>query len=121
MRGFSYHFKRRVRSVEVGTLNIARDFSDVGDTAEYCLTLAETGGGYDIINLCSGRSTSLTSMLELAKKRSRNEIKIITSPRLVREQEIFWQVRDRARVNEITSRSPCFSVEDTIEWMLGHK
>ena len=119
-RQFSYHFKRRARAVELGTLNIERDFSDVRDTTEYHLTLAKTGGSYDIINLCSGSSTSLTSMLELAKKRSRHQIEIIASPRLVREQETFWQVGDRVGVNEMTSRSPCFSVGDTIEWMLGH-
>ena len=119
-RQFSYHFRQRARAAELGTLNIERDFSDVRDITEYRLTVAKTGGSYDIINLRSGRWTSLTSMLELAKKRSRHEIKIIASPRLVREQETFWQVGDRAGVNEITSRSPCFSVGDTIEWMLRH-
>jgi hypothetical protein len=59
-------------------------------------------------------------MLELAKNKSKHEIEIIASPRLVREQEMVRQVGDRDRLNKITSRNPYFSIEDMTKWVLGH-
>jgi GDP-4-dehydro-6-deoxy-D-mannose reductase len=64
--------------IRVGNLAAIRDFSDVRDVARYVKEIGLRGTGGEVYNLCSGRSYSISKVLEvllsLAKKPIRVEV-----------------------------------------------
>ena len=57
------HVRRKEAIIELGNLDIERDFSDVRDIANYYLILASTLAPVHTINFCSGQAISLRSLL----------------------------------------------------------
>lgn len=55
---------RREPRIEVGNIDIVRDFSDVRDIARGYVAALERGRSGEVYNLCSGRGISIRSMLE---------------------------------------------------------
>jgi GDP-4-dehydro-6-deoxy-D-mannose reductase len=64
--------------IRVGNLAAVRDFSDVRDIARYVQVIGQRGKGGEVYNLCSGRSYSISRILDillsLAKKPIRVEV-----------------------------------------------
>lgn len=55
---------RRASLIEVGNIDIVRDFSDVRDIARGYVAALEKGRRGEVYNLCSGRGVSIRSMLD---------------------------------------------------------
>ncbi|MBI3879521.1 MAG: NAD-dependent epimerase/dehydratase family protein [Verrucomicrobia bacterium] len=69
VRKFVEATQNNAPSVEVwGTGKAARDFVYAGDVAEGLLLAAETQSAYDLINLSSGKETSVLEVVEMLKK-----------------------------------------------------
>ena len=57
-------FKDSKRAIELGNLDVSRDFSDVRDVVAAYLRLRETDIPAPAYNICSGTATSLLSVIE---------------------------------------------------------
>ena len=113
------HVKRRAPFIELGNVEVERDFSDVRDIARYYVALAESNKAAGLINFCSGRSVSLKSILQIAAERSGHVMRVSVTPRLKREQEVFRLLGDRGKLDKIASERIDFDIDSTIEWMLA--
>ena len=82
------HFSTRAKCIELGNLDVSRDFSDVQDVVAAYLALLDTEVTGIKVNVCSGQCVSLRSIIQHMNQLAGYEIEIRVNPALVRANEI---------------------------------
>ena len=114
------HFCRRDPFIELGDINVLRDFSDVRDIVEdYILLLDRWSGSGDTVNLCSGRASSLAFIINTFTELTHHRPEIRRNPTLIRDREIPVLVGDPTKLGRITGRTHRFPLESTLREMLN--
>lgn len=112
------HFRNREAVIELGNLDVHRDFSDVRAVASaYSRLLAACPSG-QTVNVCSGRTYSLRQILEIAGKIAGYEIEVRTNPAYVRANEVRSLMGSADRLREIIGEWESPDIRTTLEWML---
>ena len=106
--------------VEVGNLDIVRDFTDVRDVVRAYRLLATSGPGSagEIYNLGSGRGTKLHDALETLRGLAGVPIEVFVDPARVRPVDQPLLVADASKLRQATGWAPAFSIEQTLADML---
>ena len=110
------HFRRGARSIELGNIEVARDFSDVRDVARSYRALLDAPAG-TTVNLCSGRATALRDVIAALEALAGYRIDIRVNPAFVRSSDVVTLAGDPARLRELTGRGHDIPLDDTLEWM----
>lgn len=113
------HFRRRAAVIELGNLDVARDFLDVRTVAWYYHRLLEapsTAGG--TFNICSGQAWSLGEVLDLARAISGHSIEVRVNPAFVRSDEVKRLCGNPAKLEAVTGAAPSIELPQTLRWML---
>lgn len=121
------HFQRREAVIELGNIDIERDFSDVRMVAQAYGLLAEKASPSEVYNICSGRLISLKRILEMMQDIAGHQISVKVNPRFVRAQELkslcgnpgrLLALQNRPEANagqQIILQSP--PMRETLKWM----
>jgi GDP-4-dehydro-6-deoxy-D-mannose reductase len=104
--------------VEVGNLDIVRDFTDVRDVVRAYRVLATSGAPGEIYNLGSGRGTKLLDALETLRGLAGVPIEVFVDPARVRPVDQPLLVADASKLRAATGWEPAFSIEQTLADML---
>ena len=59
------HFRRNAQVIELGNLDVSRDFSDVRDVVRIYAELLESDVRSQVVNVCSGTDKSLWESLRM--------------------------------------------------------
>ena len=113
------HFKARAPVIELGNIDVARDFSDVRDVSETYQLLAERQPIGNIINLCSGTSTSLRQCLSIAAEFTGHSVDVRVNPAFVRDQEVRRLSGDRSKLAALAPAKIPRPLNETLQWMLS--
>ncbi|USH03270.1 GDP-mannose 4,6-dehydratase [Grimontia kaedaensis] len=113
------HFKENKKTIELGNIDVSRDFSDVRDIANAYVALLESDANSEIVNLCSGSVYSLKEMISNIGKLAGYEIKIKVNPAFVRNNEIKVLGGDNTKLTKLTGFRPSYSIEQTLKDMLN--
>ena len=105
--------------VEVGNLEIVRDFTDVRDVARGYRLLAEKGAGGEIYNLGTGKGTKLSDALSFLANLAGKSIEVFVDPARVRPVDQPLLVADPSKLTAQTGWRPEFTIEQTLEDMLN--
>lgn len=113
------HFRQRASRIELGNLDVARDFSDVRDVAAVYAALLDgrTIGG-ETVNICSGCAIALGDIVEMCQSITGHKVDVVVNPAFVREDEIKTLHGDPLRVEILLSGMDRYRFEDTLRWML---
>jgi len=114
------HFKRQASVIELGNLDVAREFSDVRDVALIYRLLAEHRPIGETINLCSGQPLSLKECLSLASEISGHTLGVEVNPAFVRGNEIARLSGDRTKLESLIAAPAPRNFGETLEWMLQY-
>jgi nucleoside-diphosphate-sugar epimerase len=113
------HVREGAPVIELGNLDVARDFSDVRMVADAYVRLINTpdavGGTF---NVCSGRAIALRKVVDLAVKLSGHPIEIRVNPALIRSHEVRSLHGSRARLEATIGSLRQINLEETLRWML---
>jgi nucleoside-diphosphate-sugar epimerase len=82
------HFQRKANSIELGNLDVSRDYSSVHFIVEAYIKLLQSSHKSEIVNLCSGKSTSLTEIVDIIQDIAGYKISVEVNSELVRKSEI---------------------------------
>jgi GDP-4-dehydro-6-deoxy-D-mannose reductase len=104
--------------VEVGNLDVVRDFTDVRDIVRAYRLLAERGVAGEIYNLGTGRDDSLRRMLEMLRALARVSIEVYIDPERVRPVDQPLLLADASKLRSATAWEPQYSIEQTLADML---
>jgi GDP-6-deoxy-D-talose 4-dehydrogenase len=112
------HFRRRVRSIAMGNLQVEREYNDVRLVCEAYLRLLRDGREGEVYNICTGRPFGFSEVLELLEKLSGHHVAVNVDPALVRSNEVVRLCGDPSRLVQAVGPLPSYSLEDTLSWML---
>ena len=106
------HFRRRAARIELGNLDVWRDFSDVRAVAEaYCRLLDAPSAVGTTVNLCSGQSHSLRGIITMAEQITGHRLQVQVNPAFVRANEVKTLLGNPARLHSLIGA-------DWTNWML---
>ncbi len=113
------HARRRAEVIELGNLDVARDFLDVRTVADVYRRLLEApdavGGTF---NICSGRATTLRELVELVGELAGNRMEVRVNPAFVRPDEVRVLCGSAARLEGVIGPLRRIPLEETLRWML---
>lgn len=112
------HFKEKKPVIELGNLDVWREFGDVRAVAvAYCKLLAKCPVG-KAINVCTGQTYSLREVIALCEKITGHNIEIKVNPEFVRKNEVRELTGDNSRLLGLIGEWNTPTFEDTLTWML---
>lgn len=114
------HAKARRDTIELGNLDVARDFSDVRSVVEAYARLLEAPdavGG--LFNVCSGNARTLGVVLDLAAELTGHRMNVTVNPAFVRPDEVRTLCGSRAKLEAAIGDLAMPSFKETIAWMLA--
>jgi GDP-4-dehydro-6-deoxy-D-mannose reductase len=106
--------------IQTGNLESYRDFMDVRDTVSAYLAVMEKARAGDVYNVCSGKVTSVQSVLEKLLKISGIPIRIETDPQKFREAIPVSAYGDNSFLRERTGWCPKYDLEKTLRDLLDY-
>lgn len=113
------HARARAPTIELGNLDVARDFSDVRTVADAYARLvsepAAIGGTY---NICSGQAVSLEEVTGLVRRLSGHDFEIKVNPAFVRADEVRTLCGSAAKLEGVIGPLKAVPLEETLRWML---
>ncbi len=113
------HFRDRAPVIELGNIDVSRDFSDVRTVVRYLRALLETpNAAGQVYNLCSGKPYSLDYIVETCRRLSGHDLEVRVNPAFVRANEVKTLVGDPSKIHAEVGRFPEYSLEETLAWML---
>jgi nucleoside-diphosphate-sugar epimerase len=110
-------FKAKASVLELGNLDVARDFSDVRDVVNAYMKLLQSDTQMDTVNVCTGFATPLSSIIAILNKMAGYEIDIKVNPDFIRENEIKELYGDNSKLVKAIGEYRNHSLNDTLEWM----
>jgi nucleoside-diphosphate-sugar epimerase len=110
-------YKRGLSVVELGNLDVSREFNDVRDVVNIYRLLLTSSFTSDVVNICSGKSISLSVIVKLMNEISGNTMGIKTNPEFSRSNEIKDLSGDSHKLSTLIDSSFRYQIEDTLRWM----
>ena len=117
------HFAKRKPFIELGNLNIEREFNDVNMICEAYLELLNLGKANEIYNVCSGQARSLQLVMDTLKQITGHNIEIRVNPDFVRASEVHRMVGSPEKLKSLLAPSGLSlqipALENTFKQMLN--
>jgi len=110
-------FKAGQTHIELGNLDVARDFSDVRDLVSAYIGLLESDSHSEAFNICSGQSISLLSIIDSLNELTDYQISVTVNPNFVRANEIKELYGNDKKLTELIGNYRRFCFDDTLAWM----
>lgn len=111
------HFQRRAEVMELGNLDVSRDFYDVRGVADAYAGLLAADDAQGVYNICSGSEYSLREVIGLMEEISGHQLKVRVNPAFVRQNEVRSLRGDNARLRAKIGEIPDYPLKATLEWM----
>lgn len=112
------HFKRRAPFIELGNIDVIREFSDVRRVASAYSRILTLPGTGEIYNICSGVGVSLREIIAEAEHLTGHHLAIQVNPALIRENEVDILIGSCARLEAAVGSLPKYTMKETLSWML---
>lgn len=115
------HFRERAPVIELGNLDVWRDFSDVRAVVQAYRRLLDTDAAIGrTVNVCSGNTHTLRELLAMAQDITGHAIEVRVNPAFVRANEVRTLSGNPALLRRLIGndwQSP--PLQDTLRWMLN--
>ncbi len=105
--------------LQVGNLDVARDFSDVRDVVQAYVGLLDRGVAGEAYNVCSGRASRLRDLLDLLLAAARIKVKVEIDPSRVRSTDPPVIVGNAAKLRRATGWTPTIPMSRTLADLLN--
>lgn len=110
----------RPPKIEVGDIDVTRDFSDIRDTVRAYALLLERGENGQVYNICSGKEQSVRSMLERLLATAGIEAEVAQDPSRIRPSEQKRVVGSHEKLRAVSGWQPEISTGQTISEVLAY-
>ena len=111
------HFKARAASIELGNLDIERDFSDVRMVARAYRRLLQTDCAGETVNICSAQPYSLRSIVETMEEIAGYRIAVRVNPAFVRASDVKSLVGSAEKLRARIGDLQVIPLRETLLWM----
>ena len=111
------HYSIGKKKIELGNIDIKRDFSDVRDVVNAISCCIESEIHSEIFNICSGKAISIKEIISYISHIANYEIEVLINSSFVRKNEIALLVGNFTKLTELTTYKNKFSIENTLSDM----
>jgi GDP-6-deoxy-D-talose 4-dehydrogenase len=117
-----HHFARRADSIRLGRLEPVRDYIDVQSCCDILGRLVNRPASFnEVINICSGRGTSVGNLLDILTALTGHEPVVISAPEFIRPNEVFRLQGGTEKLDALVpDRQPPRAFEHLLREMLDH-
>ena len=112
------HFVRKQNTIELGNMDVWREFNDVRDVVHAYRTLLEAKPVGQIINVCSSQLVSLGGALQMASELTGQTIEARVNPAFVRANEVLKLGGDNRLLKKYVPDWAPRPLRETLAWML---
>ena len=112
-------FAEHADFVELGNVNVQREFNDVRFVVAAYMTLLERGVSGETYNVCTGIGHSLSSVIDELSKLSGHTLRVVVNPAFVRANEVFRLTGDPAKLSGLGAVTAGYSLTELLRWMLS--
>ncbi len=112
------HYQRRASLIELGNLDVARDFSDVRTVAQAYARLLQAAPAGQTFNICSGQAHSLQQILDMVAELAGYRMEVRVNPAFVRANEVKRLTGNPDKLKACIGSLPQIPLRDTLAWML---
>ena len=113
------HFRRRAPRIELGNVEVRRDFGDVRTVAEAYAGLVLADSPPSLVNIATGNDHSIREIVAMAEAVTGHSIAIEVNPAFLRDNEVPVLVGDQCRLKAALPSWQPRPFEETLEWMLA--
>lgn len=114
------HVRRRVPIIELGNLDVARDFSDVRTVVDaYARLLVAPAAVGGTFNICSGHAVTLKEILAVVGRLGDHHPEVRVNPALVRADEVKVLSGSSLLLETVIGKLSRIDLSDTLRWMLA--
>ncbi|MFC7518193.1 GDP-mannose 4,6-dehydratase [Herbaspirillum sp. GCM10030257] len=111
------HFASNASVIELGNLDVERDFSDVRMVAHAYHGLLENDCAGETVNVCTGQPYSLRSIIEMMQEIAGYQIEVRVNPAFVRQSEVKTLVGSPDKLRSIVPDLNPIPLQETLRWM----
>jgi nucleoside-diphosphate-sugar epimerase len=111
------HFQQNKPEIELGNLNVIRDFSDVRFVSAAYRQLIENALPGEAYNICSGQGCTLASIIADLNDIAGYKIDVAVNPDFIRENEVKELVGDNGKLLRLCPSLEAIPIQDTLRWM----
>ena len=98
------HFVNKAPRIELGNLDVEREFNDVSMICEAYLALLQFGESGHIYNVCSGQAKSLKNVIDTLSSITKHQIQIQVNPDFIRANEVHRMCGDPAKLQTLLAK-----------------
>ncbi len=114
------HFAEGASSIELGNVDVVRDFLDVRAVVElYVRLISMPAAAGQVVNICSGAGRSIRSIVTALEGITGRAMAIRVNPQFVRAGEPQQMVGSTARLHQLVGAPPSLPFESTLRDMLA--
>lgn len=113
------HFVAKKELIELGNLDVWREFNDVRDVTDAYAKLIQAAPVGQVINVCSGKLHSLREVLDLTASLTHHTLEIKVNPSFVRPNEVTSLGGDPSLLRQYVSDWNPYPLDETLKWMLS--
>jgi nucleoside-diphosphate-sugar epimerase len=114
------HFKRRASEIELGNINVLREYNDVRMVCQAYLGLLQLGESGQTYNIASGRTIALQTVISDLEEITGHKMKVNINPAFIRANEIEVLSGCSQKIESLLDPLAHPPIKDTLTWMLGH-
>jgi GDP-4-dehydro-6-deoxy-D-mannose reductase len=111
---------QRPAHLEVGNLEVVRDFTDVRDVVRAYWALLDQGARGEVYNVCSGRGVKLGELLQRLIALSGVHVEVHVDPARLRAADTPILIGDPSRLHAATGWVPEIPIERTLRDLLDY-
>ena len=112
------HFREKRPLIELGNIDVVREFGDVRDVAAFYARLADVKAPWGPFNICSGIGYSLNNVLEILQAMTENYPEIRINQAFVRPNEVHTLIGSPDRLEACIGPLRTRDLKSTLQWML---
>lgn len=110
-------YDSRVSKLDLGDINVFREFNDVRDVCVVYRLLLEASLSHHKLNICSGRLINLKKIIDIMSGISGLTIEVVQNSEFIRANEISHVCGDNSLLNGTIDFKWAYEIEDTLSWM----
>jgi nucleoside-diphosphate-sugar epimerase len=112
------HFQLKAKTIELGNVDVFREYNDVRDVCQMYLALLQKGNSGETYNLATGREYALREVIAILEELSGHQLDVKVNPAFLRANEIDRLCGDPTRLIGSIGEQQYRHLEETLEWML---
>lgn len=115
------HFAQQAHTIELGNIDVEREFNDVRTVCDIYLKLLEMGEIGERYNVCSGQPIKLRDVINTLIAITGHSITVEVNPAFVRPNEIQRLSGSPTKLEKVIGTIQHRSLQETLSWMLENR